>query len=402
MRRKRIAVVIGTRPEAIKMAPVIIELRKAAEHVETIVISTAQHRQMLDQILPLFNIMSDVDLNIMRHNQTLSDLTARVLSTVDQALKDIQPDILLVQGDTTTVLACALAAFYNHIPLGHIEAGLRSHDLKNPFPEEANRHLASVLTQIHFSPTILSRKNLKDEGVPPHNIFVTGNTVVDALMHHVNTPFDIQQSPLANIPVEGNRVILVTSHRRESWGRELHNICMAIKELVRKYSDVIAVYPVHMNPNVRQTVEEMLAGEERVFLTEPLEYLAFINAMKLAHIIVTDSGGVQEEAPSLRTPVLVLRKLTERPEAMLSGTSRVIGTSTDDIVQEVDRLLCDEQAYAKMATGKNPFGDGMAAKRIATALIRWCRGDFPLLDPQEQFMLSGLDPRKGDFTHVTG
>jgi UDP-N-acetylglucosamine 2-epimerase (non-hydrolysing) len=386
----RIAVVMGTRPEAIKMAPVVRALQAQSDHLETVVIATAQHRQMLDQVLSLFQIPPDVDLDLMRPQQTLADLNARVLQMMERTLRDLGPDLLLVQGDTTTVFAAALAAFYLHIPVGHVEAGLRSHDLFNPFPEEANRCLTSKLTALHFAPTPLACQELVREGVPEEGIAVTGNTVVDALHTLLAQPFTFHDSPLAQLPFDQHRVVLVTSHRRESWGQDLHNTCLALKDLVEQFADVLVVYPVHLNPNVRETVMSVLSGTERICLVEPLDYLTFLHLMARAHLILTDSGGIQEEAPTLRKPLLILRKLTERPEAFQAGLAKIVGTSREAIVAEASRLLTDPEAYRCMSHGANPYGDGHASQRIVQAICRWARGESPLLTPEEAFRAETL------------
>jgi UDP-N-acetylglucosamine 2-epimerase (non-hydrolysing) len=383
--RKRIAVVMGTRPEAIKMAPVVHELRRHGDRFETIVVATAQHRHMLDQVLSIFRINADVDLDLMRQNQSLSELAARVLTTMDATLRELRPDLLMVQGDTTTVFATSVAAFHLQIPVAHVEAGLRSHDLRNPFPEEMNRRLTSVLTALHLAPTPLGRQELHRENVPAEHIVVTGNTVVDALHQLLQQPFSIHGTPLEGLPLEGHRLLVVTSHRRESWGRDLENTCFALRDLVERFPDLLVVYPVHLNPNVRKTVMSILEGTQRIHLTEPLDYFTFVNLMRRCHLILTDSGGVQEEAPTLGKPLLVLRKLTERPEAFQAGLSKVVGNSREAIVAEASRLLADEAAYRSMVSLHNPFGDGRAAERIALAVSRWAAGRLPLLQPQEEF-----------------
>lgn len=382
--RKRIAVVMGTRPEAIKMAPVVHALRRCARF-ETIVVATAQHRQMLDQVLSIFRIEPDVDLDLMRQDQSLSELASRVLTTMDATLQELRPDLLMVQGDTTTVFATAVTAFHRHIPVAHVEAGLRSHDLRNPFPEEMNRRLTSVLTQIHLAPTPLAGQELERESIPVERIVVTGNTVVDALHQLLAEPFEWRGTPLDGIPFDGKRLLVVTSHRRESWGQDLENTCLALRDLVGRFPDLLVVYPVHLNPNVRKTVMTILAGTERIHLTEPLDYFTFINLIRRCHLILTDSGGVQEEAPTLGKPLLVLRKLTERPEAFHAGLSKVVGNSREVIVAEACRLLEDERAYRAMVSSDNPFGDGRAAERILKALDRWASGRSPLLEATEQF-----------------
>jgi UDP-N-acetylglucosamine 2-epimerase (non-hydrolysing) len=383
--RKRVAVVMGTRPEAIKMAPVVHALRRQGDRFETVVIATAQHRQMLDQVLSIFRIEPDVDLDLMRQDQSLSELASRVLTTMDATLREVKPDLLMVQGDTTTVFATAVAAFHRHIPVAHVEAGLRSHDLRNPFPEEMNRRLTSVLTSLHFAPTPLARSELQRENIAAERIVVTGNTVVDALHQLLAEPFDARGTPLDGIPFEKHRLLVVTSHRRESWGQDLENTCLALRDLVERFPDLLVVYPVHLNPNVRKTVMSILRGARRIHLTEPLDYFTFVNLMRRSHLILTDSGGVQEEAPTLGKPLLVLRKLTERPEAFRAGLSKVVGNSREAIVEEACRLLEDERAYREMVSLDNPFGDGRAAERIIAALGRWAAGRSPLLEPAEEF-----------------
>jgi UDP-N-acetylglucosamine 2-epimerase (non-hydrolysing) len=390
-RRKRIAVVMGTRPEAIKMAPVVHALQANRDDFETIVVATAQHRQMLDQVLSIFRIAPDVDLDLMRQNQSLSELAARVMTTMDATLRELQPDLLMVQGDTTTVFATAVAAFHLNIPVAHVEAGLRSHDLRNPFPEEANRRLTSVLTNIHLAPTALARRELLREGVNPERVVVTGNTVVDALHQLLEEPFDPSGTPLDGLSFDGHRVMVVTSHRRESWGQDLENTCLALRELIARFPDLMVVYPVHLNPNVRKTVMSLLGDTQRIHLTEPLDYFTFVNLMRRCHLILTDSGGVQEEAPTLGKPLLVLRKLTERPEAFQAGLSKVVGNSREAIVEEASRLLADDAAYAKMISHINPFGDGRAAERIVLALQRWSDSKSPMLRPEEEFLPLAAD-----------
>lgn len=383
--RKRIAVVMGTRPEAIKMAPVVHALHQYPERFETLVVATAQHRQMLDQVMSIFRIRPDVDLDLMLPDQSLSELAARVLTTMDATLRELRPDMLLVQGDTTTVLATALAAFHLGVPVGHVEAGLRSHDLRNPFPEEMNRRLTSVMTALHLAPTPLAADELQQEHIERSRIVVTGNTVVDALQQLLREPFNVAATPLAGLPLGEGRLLVVTSHRRESWGRDLENTCLALRDLVERFSDLRIVYPVHLNPNVRKTVMEVLGDAGRIHLTEPLDYFTFVNLMRRCHLILTDSGGVQEEAPTLGKPLLVLRKLTERPEAFHAGLSKVVGNSRETIVAEASRLLEDPAAYRTMVSAENPFGDGQAAQRIVRALERWSEGQTPLLPPDEEF-----------------
>jgi UDP-N-acetylglucosamine 2-epimerase (non-hydrolysing) len=385
---KRILVVIGTRPEAIKMAPVIRELRARAGF-QTILLSTAQHREMLDQVLSAFGLEADIDLDAMRPSQDLGELTGRLIEGVQRSMVECRPDLVITQGDTTTVLATGLAALYCRVPLAHVEAGLRSGDLQNPYPEEANRRVTSVLAELHLAPTPLAARALVEEGIAPERVVVTGNTVVDALELTLAAPFDWRESGLPDLPDDA-RLLLVTSHRRESWGQELENICLAIRELVVSFRGLHVLYPVHLNPRVRATVSSMLADVDRVHLTPPLDYPTFVNVMRRSTLILTDSGGVQEEAPTLRKPLLVLRQVTERPEAFRAGLSKVIGTSPAAIVNEVTQLLTDHRAYATMTTGANPFGDGRAAQRIVRAVERWSCGVRPLLEHDEQFAVEPM------------
>src|SRR5579862_3282276 len=383
----RVIAVLGTRPEAIKLALVIQELRRRSDEFETAVVYTGQHRTMLDSAIKIFKIKPDFDLDVMRPNQTLSSLTSRVLDTVENACSRFQPHMVLVQGDTTTAFASALAAHYCKIAVGHIEAGLRSGDLYNPFPEEANRRLVSVLTDIHFAPTALSRDNLLSEGVPNEKIVVTGNTVIDTLRVLSQLPQSWENTPLAGIPVDGCRLVLVTSHRRESWGTDQENMCLALKDLVAKHSDIRVIYPVHMNPNVRSTVNALLQGSDRIHLTEPLDYITFVSLLQRCFMVLTDSGGIQEEAPTFGKPVLVLRKVTERPEASQFGMAKIIGMSRDSIVSETERLLDDADAYLDMSHGANPYGDGHGSERIVEAVARWYQKKTPLLEPGKEFKL---------------
>ncbi len=382
--RKRIGIVFGTRPDAIKMAPVILELRKHAEEFEVVAISTGQHRQMLDQVLQAFEVAADIELDLMRHNQTLNGLTRRILEAMDNFLSQNPLDCLLVQGDTTTAFAAALAAFYRKVPVAHVEAGLRSRDLFQPWPEEANRKLAAVVTQLHFAPTPLSRDNLLAESVPGKDVVVTGNTIVDAVERLLEMQ-TIEHPLPADVPDDGSRLVLVTSHRRESWGTELENICDSILELVQRFPDIRVVYPVHLNPNVTSTVETRLANRHRVHLIPPVDYFQFLSLLRRSYLVLTDSGGVQEEAPIFHKPVLVLRKVTERPEASQMGMAKIVGTAREVIVREASRLLSNHFAYQTMASGDCPYGDGLAAARIATALSRWLDGEQPVLLSSEQF-----------------
>jgi UDP-N-acetylglucosamine 2-epimerase (non-hydrolysing) len=384
----RIVAVLGTRPEAIKLALVIQELRRRSAEFETAVVHTGQHRTMLDHALKFFQIKPDFDLDVMRPNQTLNSLTCRVLDTVENACHRFEPHMVLVQGDTTTAFASALAAYYCKIPVGHIEAGLRSGDIYNPFPEEVNRRLVSVVTQIHFAPTAQSRDNLLAEGIPDERIVVTGNTVIDTLRALGELPeHSWTGTPLEGIPHDGSRLVLVTSHRRESWGSDQEFMCLALKDLVEKHKDIRVIYPVHMNPNVRGTVNALLKGADRIHLTEPLDYVTFVSLLRKCFIVLTDSGGIQEEAPTFGKPVLVLRKVTERPEASQFGMAKIIGMSRDAIVSEADHLLTDTDAYLDMSEGKNPYGDGHGSERIVEAIARWYARKTPLLEPDKQFKL---------------
>ena len=385
--RCRVMAVLGTRPEAIKLALVIQELRQRSQEFETAVVHTGQHRTMLDDFLKLFQIKPDFDLDVMRDNQTLSLLTGRIVDTVENACKRFEPNVVLVQGDTTTAFASALAAHYCRIPVGHIEAGLRSYDLNNPFPEEANRRMISVLADIHFAPTALSHDALLAEQVPAEKIVVTGNTVVDTLRALEQLPGWLQETPLAEVPNDGRRLLLVTSHRRESWGDGQQNMCLALKDLVERHPDIRVIYPVHMNPNVRSTINALLGGVDRIHLTEPLDYLKFVSVLRRCFLVLTDSGGIQEEAPTFHKPVLVLRRLTERPEASEFGMAKIVGMSREGIVSEAERLLTDPEAYQDMTEGANPYGDGKAAKRIVEAIGRWYQKKTPLLEPDKEFKL---------------
>ncbi|RZT41342.1 non-hydrolyzing UDP-N-acetylglucosamine 2-epimerase [Cupriavidus agavae] len=361
---KKIICVVGTRPEAIKMAPLINALKREP-WVDCRVLATAQHRHMLDQVLGLFGIQPDIDLNIMRPNQSLVELTSRLLVEVDAVLEAERPDAVIAQGDTTTVMTVALACFYRRIPFGHVEAGLRTWDMQNPFPEEMNRVIAGRIAAWHFAPTASSRDNLLREGVRDEEIVQTGNTVIDALL-------DVVQRCDHMMPAvgDGKRLVLVTSHRRENFGAPFEEVCRAIRHLVETNEDIEVLYPVHPNPNVRDTAHRMLGGMPRVTLTEPLDYLPFVAAMKRAYLILSDSGGVQEEAPALGKPVLVLRRETERPEAVDAGVVKLVGPDFDRIVAEAQRLLDDEAAYREMARGVSPYGDGHASERIVDVLRR--------------------------------
>jgi len=384
----RIIAVLGTRPEAIKLAHVIHALRQRPEEFEIAVVHTGQHRTMLDSALQLFKIKPDFDLAVMRPNQTLNSLTGRVLDTVENACQRFEPNMVLVQGDTTTAFASALAAYYCKIAVGHIEAGLRSHNLYDPFPEEANRRLASVLAEIHFAPTALARENLLAEGISADKIVVTGNTVIDTLRALSVLPHSWEDTPLAGIPDDNCRLVLVTSHRRESWGADQEHMCTALEDLVSKHPDIRVIYPVHMNPNVRSTVTALLQNTDRIHLTEPLDYITFVSLLRRCFLVLTDSGGIQEEAPTFGKPVLVLRKLTERPEAAQFGMAKIIGMSRDAIVNESSHLLDDASAYQDMSEGDNPYGDGHSSERIVEAVSRWHQKKTPFLEAEKQFKLA--------------
>ncbi len=357
----RVAVVLGTRPEVIKLAPVIAELKARPTAFTLRILATAQHRGMLDQMLSVFGIKPDRDLNIMRPSQSLGSLTADLMKGLSKTLCEISPDLVLVQGDTTTVMTAGLAAFYQQIPVGHIEAGLRTQDIYNPFPEELNRRFISLLGTYNFAPTPQAARNLRIEGISSSKIYITGNTVVDALMymkkrlHGCQIPVNIDHS---------RRQILVTAHRRENMGEPLNSICLALKEIARRHDDIEIIYPVHPNPIIRKKVYRMLAGIERIRLVEPLAYIDFLCLMKEAYLILSDSGGIQEEAPSFHKPLLVLRHVTERPEGVTAGLAKLVGTDKDRIIYETQHLLSDKAAYLRMARRKNPYGDGKAARRI--------------------------------------
>jgi len=366
----KVLTIFGTRPEAIKLAPVIKELAKHPDQIVSKVCVTAQHRQMLDQVLTLFDIKPDYDLNIMQANQTLAQVTASVLTKLDPVLAQEKPDWVLVQGDTTTVMASALSAFYHRVKVGHVEAGLRTFNKYHPFPEEINRKIATAICDLHFAPTETSRANLLREGVPDKTIVVTGNTVIDTLHMAVKMPYDPASGPLRDVPWD-KRIILVTVHRRENFGQPMENICHALRNIAEAYhDDVHLVYPVHLNPNVQEPVKRILGDVPNITLTEPLEYLPLVHLMKRAKIVITDSGGIQEEAPGLAKPVLVLRETTERPEAVDAGTVRLVGACCEEIVRWTRRLLDDASAYDAMARVVNPYGDGMAAGRVAEALLK--------------------------------
>jgi len=361
----KVMVVFGTRPEAIKMAPVIKELKKVAD-IETRVVVTAQHREMLDQVLQLFGIVPDYDLDLMKEKQDLYSITTGVLSGLKDIMQSERPDLVLVHGDTTTTFAAALAAFYERVPVGHVEAGLRTRNKYSPYPEEMNRSLTGRLAELHFAPTDVSRENLLAESVASFKIWVTGNTVIDALMETVAEGYQFGEA-LDKLNFE-HRIILVTTHRRENWGDHMRDIYAALLQLADEFEDVEIVFPVHRNPTVKDLAEEMLGGRERIHLLDPLEYQAFANLMNASYIVMTDSGGMQEEAPSLGKPVLVLRDTTERPEAIQAGTVQLVGTAQSKVYEAARRLLVDRGLYNQMAHAINPYGDGQAAVRIVRVI----------------------------------
>ncbi len=364
----RVLSILGTRPEAVKMAPVIERLGRAPG-VESRVCVTAQHREMLDQVLDLFSIRPDYDLDLMRPDQPLADLSSALFAGLDPVLQEARPDWVLLQGDTTTVMAASLLAYYHRARVGHIEAGLRTGDKWQPFPEEINRRVAGVVADLHFAPTAWARDNLLREGIPPDRILVTGNPVIDALLAVSSRPYDWKSGPLAAIP-DDRRIVLVTAHRRENFGAPLESILTALRTLAETYADEITiVYPVHLNPNVHEPAHRRLGDLTNVRLLPPLDYLPMVHLMKRAYLVLTDSGGLQEEAPALGTPVLVLRRVTERPEALEAGTARLVGTDAARIVAETRRLLDDPASHAAMARAVNPYGDGHAAERIVAALL---------------------------------
>lgn len=381
--KKKVMLVFGTRPEAIKMAPLVKEFQKYPDDVETIVCVTGQHREMLDQVLHIFGIKPDYDLNIMQQGQDLYDVTARVLIGIRDVLKEVKPDVILVHGDTTTSTAAALAGFYQQIPVGHVEAGLRTHNIYSPWPEEMNRQITGRIAEYNFTPTPLSRQNLLDEGIKDEKIIVTGNSVIDALywvVERIKNNCDLQSElthRLAQAGYDttrlqnGRKLVLITGHRRENFGEGFLSMCKAIKTLTEKYPEVDFVYPMHLNPNVRKPIHEVfgddLSGLRNMFFIEPLEYLSFVYLMESATIVLTDSGGIQEEAPGLGKPVLVMRDTTERPEALSAGTVQLVGTDYDKIVYHVSELLDNQLEYERMSKAVNPYGDGLACKRI----VRW-------------------------------
>jgi UDP-N-acetylglucosamine 2-epimerase (non-hydrolysing) len=360
---KKIAVIFGTRPDTIKMAPIILELQKDPKSFTVLSIATAQHRHMLDQVLQIFDIKPAYDLNIMRPKQTLATLTKNIIVSLDEILVLEKPDMVLVQGDTTTTFVGSLAAFYRQIPVGHVEAGLRTNDKANPFPEEINRRLTSCIADLHFAPTTTAKKALLKEHVNPASIFVTGNSVIDALKYSVQKEHSFRQKNLSRIIEGKNRIVLITMHRRENWGAPMRSAAQAVRRLAVCYPDTCFIFPVHLNPVVREAVYPILEPVRNVLLIEPLDYLDFINLMARSYLVITDSGGVQEEGPALGKPILVLRKVTERPEAVRFGTVKLVGLNEKRIVAEASRLMDDPKAYRSMSGAVNPYGDGRAAER---------------------------------------
>ncbi len=361
--KKKVLSIFGTRPEAIKMAPVVKALQQNNEF-ESVVCVTAQHREMLDQVLDLFQISPQYDLNIMKPGQTLSQITAKAITGLETVIKEVQPDIVLVHGDTTTTFTGAIAAFYQKVKIGHVEAGLRSGNIYSPYPEEMNRMLTTRLSALHFAPTEGNHRNLLQEGVDPEKIFITGNTVIDALLQVVKEDYRFEETSLNNIDYKNKKVILLTAHRRENWGEPMENIFQAIREIVHNHTDVEVIFPVHLNPRVQKLAKQILGDQERIHLIKPLDYGPFANLMAKSYIILTDSGGIQEEAPALGKPVLVLRTETERPEAVKAGTVKIAGVQKEEIIALTEELIQDPKKYDKMANAVNPYGDGKAASRI--------------------------------------
>lgn len=368
MNRIKVMSIFGTRPEAIKMAPLVRAL-EAEECIDSRVLITAQHREMLDQVLSIFEITPDHDLNLMQHGQTIVDLTSRVLYGVTEVLKQERPDLVLVHGDTTTTFAAALAAFYEQIPVGHVEAGLRTGNMYAPFPEELNRQLAGRLATDHFAPTAINQANLLKEGICPEQILVTGNTVIDALHYVIGKEYTFEEPLLAQLDFAKHRVITLTCHRRENWGEPMEQIFTAVKEIVQEYDDVRVVFPIHKNPSIRERAQRIFAGMEEIIIVEPLDYQPFSKLMSQSYLILSDSGGVQEEAPGLGKPVIVLREETERPEAVAAGTVRLGGITKESVKNSVRQLLDDPACYQKMARANNPYGDGTASAQIVSYII---------------------------------
>ena len=370
IKKLKLMTVFGTRPEAIKMCPLVLEMRKYPEFIQPIVAVTAQHREMLDQVLDLFGIVPDYDLNIMTSVQTLYDVTTRALMGLKPVMEEAKPDMVLVHGDTTTTFAGALAAFYAQIPVGHVEAGLRTGNKYSPYPEEMNRKLTGAIADMHFAPTGTSKANLLKENVNPANILVTGNTVIDALQTTVHSDYHFADEDFNKVFATGHRLILMTTHRRENLGEPMRHVYRALKSVLETHENVEAIFPVHKNPKVREIVNQELGHLSRVHLIEPMDYEPFANLMAKVDIVLTDSGGIQEEAPALGKPVLVLRDTTERPEAVEAGTVKLVGTAYEDVLHETNRLLDDDEHYRSMAEAANPYGDGKACERIIKAILR--------------------------------
>ena len=369
-KKLKLMTVFGTRPEAIKMCPLVLEMRKYPEYIQPIVAVTAQHREMLDQVLDLFGIVPDYDLNIMTSGQTLYDVTTRALMGLKPVMEEAKPDMVLVHGDTTTTFAGALAAFYAQIPVGHVEAGLRTGNKYSPYPEEMNRKLTGAMADMHFAPTATSKGNLLKENVNPASILITGNTVIDALQTTVHGDYHFADEDFNRVFATGHKLILMTTHRRENLGEPMRHVYRALKSVLETHENVEAIFPVHKNPKVREIVNQELGHLSRVHLIEPMDYEPFANLMAKVDIVLTDSGGIQEEAPALGKPVLVLRDTTERPEAVEAGTVKLVGTAYEDVLQETNRLLDDDEHYRSMAEAANPYGDGKACERIIKAILR--------------------------------
>lgn len=370
MEKIKIMTLFGTRPEAIKMAP-LVKILEAEDKIESIVCVTAQHRQMLDMVLDLFKIKPNYDLNVMQHGQTLSDITTKVLKGLEQVLQEVKPHIVLVHGDTTTTFVGALAAFYQQIPVAHVEAGLRSHDIYSPYPEEINRSLTTRLTNLHFAPTQSNYKNLIGEGIDKNKIFITGNTVIDALLQVVKENYTFDEEILNKIDYKNKKVILMTCHRRENWGQPMVDIFNAVRQIVEMNNDVEVIFPVHLNPKIQELANDILGDIKGIHLIKPLDYVPFANLINKCYLVLTDSGGIQEEAPTLGKPILVMRKETERPEAVDAGTVKIVGVKFNDIISEAQKLLHDQQAYEKMSNAINPYGDGKASQRIVEYLLNF-------------------------------
>jgi UDP-N-acetylglucosamine 2-epimerase (non-hydrolysing) len=369
----KIGMIVGTRPEAIKMAPIAMAVGEAPG-MRPLLVLTAQHREMADDVLEVFSLRPDYDLDIMKPNQSLFQVTARLVSKLEDVLSEERPDMVLVQGDTTSTFIGALCSYYLRIPVGHVEAGLRTYRKYSPFPEEVNRKLTTGLSDLHFAPTDVARKALLKEGIPARNVLVVGNPVIDALLHVARREYPFRTKALKRIDFETNRVIAVTAHRRESWGKPFRDMMRALKRIAKKHRDVIVVFPVHPNPNVTGPVRKILGGEKRIVLVDPLDYREFVKLLKSCYFIITDSGGIQEEAPSLGKPVLLMREVTERPEAVKAGAVRVVGTDSRRIVDEAARLLGSVAAYRRMVVKSNPYGDGTASRRIVKAVRRYLDG----------------------------